>query len=78
AVAVHDKARAEMLIADAREALKQEAPLDRVRTLTADLQQMYHGLSAISTDSGAGAGPGSAGRQRPGGSDDVIDAEFST
>jgi molecular chaperone DnaK len=78
AVAVHDKARAEMLIADAREAVKQEAPLDRVRSLTADLQQMYHGLSAISTDSGAGAGPGSAGGQRPGGSDDVIDAEFST
>jgi molecular chaperone DnaK len=78
AVAVHDKARAEMLIADAREAVEQEAPLDRVRSLTADLQQMYHGLSAISTDSGAGAGPGSAGGQRPGGSDDVIDAEFST
>jgi molecular chaperone DnaK len=78
AVAVHDKARAEMLIADAREAVKQEAPLDRVRSLTADLQQIYHGLSAMSTDSGAGAGQGSAGGQRPGGSDDVIDAEFST
>src|SRR5919206_1947971 len=45
-VATHDKARAEMLIADARQAVKEEAQLDRVRALTADLQQMLHGLTA--------------------------------
>jgi molecular chaperone DnaK len=79
AVAVHDKARAEMLIADAREAVKQEAPLERVRSLTADLQQIYHGLSATTPDGGFGAGPGtSGGRQPPGRDDDVIDAEFTT
>jgi molecular chaperone DnaK len=78
AVAVHDKARAEMLIADAREAIKQEAPLERVRSLTADLQQIYHGLSAMSAGGGAGAGPASAGHRSGGGNDDVIDAEFTS
>jgi molecular chaperone DnaK len=81
AVAVHDKARAEMLVGDARQAVKEEAPLERVRTLTADLQQMLHGLSATgaATD-GGGAGDSS----RPGGPgsgsghDDVIDADFTT
>ncbi|MDQ4011968.1 MAG: molecular chaperone DnaK [Actinomycetota bacterium] len=77
AVAVHDKARAEMLIADAREAIKQEAPLERLRSLTADLQQIYHGLSST-TPGGFGAGPGPSGTHRPGRDDDVIDAEFTT
>ena len=35
AVPVHEKARAEMLVADARQAVKEEAPLDRLRSLTA-------------------------------------------
>ena len=33
AVPSHEKARAEMLVADARQAVKEEAPLDRVRAL---------------------------------------------
>ena len=82
-VAVHDKARAEMLIGDARQAIKEEAPLERVRSLTADLQQMLHGLAA--TDSGAAGGyaadSGPAGGG-PGGSgsvgDDVIDADYTS
>ncbi|MFF8605685.1 molecular chaperone DnaK [Streptomyces sp. NPDC015346] len=86
AVAVHDKARAESLIADARQAVKEEAPLDRVRSLTADLQQMLHGLAAAGGGPGGpgpgpggpGAGPGpQGGPGGPGpGGDDVIDAEF--
>ncbi len=76
AVAVHDKARAEMLIADAREAIKQEAPLERLRSLTADLQQIYHGLSSVTAGGGFGAEPGAPGG-RPGRDDDVIDAEFT-
>src|SRR3954469_1033750 len=67
-VATHDKARAEMLIADARQAVKEQAALDRVRTLTADLQQMLHGLAASGAagtgqpgTSGAAGGPTGAG-----------------
>ena len=75
-VAVHDKARAEMLIADARQALREEAPLERLRSLTADLQAMYQSLMA------AGQGPRSTETGPPqsdgGHDDDVIDAEFTT
>ncbi|GGQ38141.1 molecular chaperone DnaK [Couchioplanes azureus] len=76
-VAVHDKARAEMLIADARQAVKDEAPLDRVRGLTADLQQMLHGLATAASGgpSPSGSAAGSAGG--PAGSDDVIDADYT-
>ena len=77
AVPVHEKARAESLVADARQAVKEEAPLDRLRSLTGELQQVYHGLAAAR--GGADQGPGRRGR-RPGGPDeeDVIDADFTT
>ncbi|MDQ4020825.1 MAG: molecular chaperone DnaK [Actinomycetota bacterium] len=73
AVAVHDKARAEMLIGEAHQAVKEQAPLDRVRALTADLEQLLHGLPATT------AGPGGVGRPSAtgAGGDDVIDAEFT-
>ncbi|MFB9831328.1 molecular chaperone DnaK [Actinoallomurus acaciae] len=75
----HERARAQMLINDARQAIKEEAPIDRVRSLTTELQQVYHGLSAIGTAGGPeGPGaPGEPGRPSPGG-EDVIDAEFTT
>jgi molecular chaperone DnaK len=76
--AVHEKARAEMLVADARQAIKEEAPLERLRSLTAELQGIYHGLMAAGAPpppDGGGQGPG--GPQRSGGDDDVIDAEFT-
>src|SRR6187549_70980 len=41
AVPVHEKGRAEMLVNDARQAIKDEAPLDRLRSLTVELQQVY-------------------------------------
>ncbi|HEX2902515.1 MAG TPA: molecular chaperone DnaK [Jatrophihabitans sp.] len=76
AVPVHEKARAEMLIGDARQAVKDDsAPIDRLRSLTGELQQIFHGMAAGSSgDTGpaAGAGPSpSAGSD----DDDVIDAE---
>jgi molecular chaperone DnaK len=74
-VAVHDKARAEMLVNDARQAVKEQAPLDRVRALTADLQQLMHGLAASVGGAGPSGGPEPAGGQR--GADDVIDADYS-
>jgi molecular chaperone DnaK len=72
-VAVHEKARAENLVADARQALKEEAPLTRLRELTGELQQVYHGLGAAPGPQGGPSGT----QQGDGGDDDVIDAEFT-
>ena len=74
----HERARAEMLVSDAREAIKGDAPLDRLRTLTAELQQVYYGLSAAPPGDG-GPTPGEPGGAPGGGpgDDDVIDAEFT-
>jgi molecular chaperone DnaK len=79
---VHEKARAEMLIADARQALKDEAPLARVRELTGELQQAAQALSAARANEPSAAG--SSGQSEPGrdsdasaDDDDVIDAEFN-
>ncbi|GLW11061.1 chaperone protein DnaK [Microtetraspora sp. NBRC 13810] len=75
-VPVHEKARAETLVADARQAIKEEAPLARLRELTAELQQVYHGLGTSSAR--PKEEPGSGGEKPPGGDDDVIDAEFTS
>ena len=74
----HEKARAEMLVSDAREAIKGDAPLDRLRSLTAELQQVYYGLSAAPSGDG-GPAPGEPGGSPDGAprDDDVIDAEFT-
>ncbi|GAA3846673.1 molecular chaperone DnaK [Saccharothrix violaceirubra] len=72
--APHEKARAEMLIQEAREAVKDAAPLDRVRSLTSELQQMLAGLNAPRA-SGGGNGSG-GGPQQAADEDDVIDADF--
>src|SRR5205807_9081808 len=48
AVPTDEKARAEMLVTDARQAVKEEAPLDRLRSLTAELQGVYQGLMMAS------------------------------
>jgi molecular chaperone DnaK len=83
AVAVHEKARAETLVADARQAIGDQAPLDRLRSLTSELQQVYQSIGAsASGGSGQGRpGPGPSGQGSAGqgpGDDDVIDAEFTT
>ncbi|GII89142.1 chaperone protein DnaK [Sphaerisporangium siamense] len=80
AVPVHEKARAEQLAADARQAIKEEAPIERLRDLTSELQQVYHSLGAVSAGEPAGAGAGTSGAPRGegGGDDEVIDAEFTT
>ncbi len=87
-VPAHERSRAEMLIADARQAVRDQAPIDRVRELTSELQQIFHSLQAAAGAGGAGgAGAGGAGggqQQRDGGGpapgsgdDDVIDADFT-
>ena len=88
AVPVHEKARAETLVADARQAIADQAPAGQLRSLTSELQQVYHGLGASGSGSSGpgpgGAGPsgqGPSGQGSPGqspGDDDVIDAEFTT
>jgi molecular chaperone DnaK len=68
-----------MLVTDARQAVADQAPMDRVRELTNELQQVLAGLSAVSAggsgDAGASVGAG-AGAAADGSDDDVIDAEF--
>jgi molecular chaperone DnaK len=80
ATPTHEKARAEMLLADARQAIKEEAPLDRVRSLTGEVQQVYQGLMAHQgAGSGGQAGGPAGGQDQSGrqGDDDVIDADFT-
>jgi molecular chaperone DnaK len=78
AVPVHEKARAESLAGGARQALKDDAPADRLRTLTAELQQVYQGLIAAgNVPPQGGPPPEPAGEPLPP-DDDVIDAEFTS
>jgi molecular chaperone DnaK len=77
---VNEKARAEQLIAEARDAIKDEAALDRTRPLIADLQQLVHGLPASAASAGAGGnGAGHDGESPAGAASDeeVVDAEFT-
>jgi molecular chaperone DnaK len=76
----HDRARAELLINDARAALDEQAPIERLRALTGELHQMNMALTSSAqagapeaTSGGAAEGTGSGDD-----SDDVIDAEFTT
>lgn len=69
----HERSRAEMLVADAREALQSEAPIERIRSITSELQQIFYGLGSAGSP---GAGDGEA-SSRQSDDDDVIDADFS-
>ncbi|MDQ1687010.1 MAG: molecular chaperone DnaK [Frankiaceae bacterium] len=83
-VPTHEKARAEMLVSDARQAVQSQAPMDRVRSLTADLQQVLAALSTAQSGRTAGASGASAGNDHTAGaaagsddnSDEIIDADF--
>lgn len=73
----HERQRAEMLVADARQAVKENAPVDRMRSLSAELQQVYQSLVA-SRPADAGASPDGADRTaQPADDEDVIDADFT-
>ena len=79
---VNEKARAEQLVADARQAIQEQAGLDRVRPLIADLQQIIHSLpSAAAAAAAAGGGNGGAaggnGAEAEAGDEEVVDAEFT-
>ncbi|WP_046500545.1 molecular chaperone DnaK [Streptomyces odonnellii] len=76
----HERARAQLLVGDARQAVKGEAPLDRVSSLTSELQQVYQGLAARPTGPAGPSEPGAPdqgqGGRTGGGDDDVVDADF--
>jgi molecular chaperone DnaK len=79
-VPMNEKARAEQLIAEIRELVKNNSSdIAQLRRLTGDLQQVAHGLSSASASAGQSASSGPGTGQRGGGQrggDDVIDAEF--
>ncbi len=74
AVAVHVKARADLLVGQAHDMVKNQVEdLDKIRSLTLELQQVAHGLTA---EAGPPPGPAaSAGGSS--GPDDVIDVDFT-
>ncbi|MFL5827808.1 MAG: molecular chaperone DnaK [Thermoleophilaceae bacterium] len=83
-VPVNERARAEQLIADARQAIEEQAGLDRVRPLISDLQQIVQSLPAAAQAAGARTGAGDGGGGGDAGGDgaaaddeEVVDAEFT-
>jgi molecular chaperone DnaK len=77
---VHEKARAEQLVTDARQAVAEEAGLDRVRSLISDLQQVANSLPASAAAAGASDGGGGNGSRATAEADEdeeVVDAEFT-
>ncbi|WP_333768994.1 molecular chaperone DnaK [Streptomyces sp. IBSBF 2435] len=80
----HERARARLLIDEARTAVEEEAPAERSQNLTSELQQIHAALAAHAAGPGGAGGeaqPGAAPGQGPGagspsGDDDVIDADF--
>ncbi|GAB1326225.1 molecular chaperone DnaK [Streptomyces sennicomposti] len=82
AAPAHEKARAEMLVTEARDAVKNEAGVDRTRPLISELQQVYAGLAAHQAQGAASsgpsdtAGPDGSGQGGSGTDEDVVDAEF--
>lgn len=66
----HERARAEQLASEARQAVKDQAPLERLRTMTSELQQIFHGLRPAEPG-------GSADAASPAGDEDVIEADFT-
>lgn len=80
AVPVHDKARAELLVGQARDAVSNQADVGAARELISELQQLQSALSASAASAAtAGAGQGSASQpeaSNDANDDDIVDAEF--
>jgi len=74
----NQQARAELLVTDAREAVEGDAPLDRMRMLTGELQQIYQGLAAAGSQPGGQGGGPDGNAPAASSDDDVIDADFTT
>jgi molecular chaperone DnaK len=74
---VHEKARAEQLIGDARAAIAEQAGLDRVRPLISDLQQVLQSLPAAAQAGAASSGGNGSSAETAAEDEDVIDAEYT-
>ncbi|MDY6826835.1 MAG: molecular chaperone DnaK [Bacillota bacterium] len=81
----NEKARTEQLLHDLKEALKENAPIDKIRSLQSDLQQAAHSLSEAAYKKTAGTGGGAqqtgsggsgSGQAGSGSDDDVVDADY--
>jgi molecular chaperone DnaK len=75
----HDRARAEMLVEEARQAVEGDEPVERLRALTGELHQLSQALSTA-TRGGGGSSTDSASTPddtSDDDGDDVIDAEFT-
>ncbi|MCL6611315.1 MAG: molecular chaperone DnaK [Peptococcaceae bacterium] len=77
-IPAHEKARIEQLLGDLKAALKENAPIDRIRSLRGDLQQAAYSLSQAAYRQAGGAGGQNAGGAYgpPPPKDDVVDAEY--
>lgn len=73
---LEDKTKVEELLSELRGALKEGAPLDKLKTLTAGLQQAAHNLSSLAYQQTAAGSCDSCGGSC-GPQDDVVDAEFT-
>lgn len=69
---LHDKARAEQLVAEVRTALQDNAPAERLRPLISELEQFLHMLGAAAQGPAGGGTRGARADQ-----DEVVDAEFT-
>ncbi len=79
----NEKARTEQLLNDLKEALNENAPIDKIRSLQSDLQQAAHSLSEAAYKKTAGSGSAqqagngnNASGQSRGSNDDVVDADY--
>jgi len=77
-IAEHDRARAEILLSDARTALEEQAPIDRLRSLTGELHQLNQALATSSRSTTPPPGPSASDGAAGADDDDVIDADFTT
>ncbi|MDW7656987.1 MAG: molecular chaperone DnaK [Bacillota bacterium] len=71
---VHEKSRIEQLLSEIRQALTDNAPVDRIRSLTSDLTQAANVFNVVS---GADQTPSEDTAPNTEGPDDVVDAEYT-
>jgi molecular chaperone DnaK len=77
---VNEKARAEQGVAEARQAIADEVPIDRLRQLISDLQQLVAALPSAAAAAQASAtneNGGGNGAAAPSEDEEVVDAEFT-